>query len=107
VVDAIIEQIEQTKGGILWWFSLPHSGRHNRTVLRRKLAHIVLQASLPTPLLHAMLLASLSVEGKPDNRGSYLYHWLLHNVYGNNVNLLYQAWFIAKAQDADSKAPKR
>lgn len=94
-VDTILNTIEHTPGGLVWWFSLPKVGRFNRLAMRRKMAHTVLEALLPPQLLHAMLLAVLTPNGQPSKQSLLLYKWLLSNVYSNSVNKLYRAWFVA------------
>lgn len=91
-MQAVIDSATHTPGGYLWWHSLPGKGRHSQAVLTQKWAAVVLTRIFPQSLLTAMLHASLSPQGTPQQHSSSLYNWLIANVYNNKVELLYKAW---------------
>jgi hypothetical protein len=89
--DAIIDLVQQKEKGKSRWFSFPKKGRDNREVIRKKIADTLLHSFYDDNFISILLKGALDDKGKP--RGdSALYHWLLTNVYSDNVQKLYHDW---------------
>jgi len=92
MVDTLLDNIAHEPGGYLWLCCLPKKGRHSKRVLQRRWAKLLYTTLIPATLQHAMLVACLTSNGQPDNRGFLLYKWLLHNIYNDDVKALYTDW---------------
>jgi len=101
MADAFLDAVAHTPGGYTWLVSLPTKGRYSSHNLRKRLATLLEQAFFPADLLHAMVAASVSVDGIPDNRGRKLYTWLVKIVYDGHEERLYTDWCMYNRQRKD------
>ena len=93
--DSIIYTLQHKPGGSLFWLNLPVVGRHNKTALRKSMAHTILSSLFDEDFIALLLRSALDEKGKPLGSGE-LYTWLLGNIYAGDVKMLYGDWLAVK-----------
>jgi hypothetical protein len=100
--DIIIDLIQQKPGGFAFWSFLPRKGRNNRDAIRKKIADTLLTSFYDDKFISILLKGALDDKGKPQG-DSTLYHWLLSNVYSDNIQRLYNDWLrVSKKEDCSA-----
>jgi len=89
--DCIIDMLRHYPGGYSFWHLLPQHGVNNRDSLRKKIADTLLSTFFDSSFLTNLIQAAFTIQGRPVQQ-SQLYHWLLTQVYGNNIQRLYKDW---------------
>ena len=98
--DTMLDVIKEQPGGYSFWGLLPQKGRHNVSVVRKKIADAMLSILFTDAFLTILLQAAVTPDGIP-RRKSQLYQWLLVYVYAGNVQRLYKDWLAVKDKDCE------
>ena len=100
MADALLETIAHIPDGYTWLSTTLPRKSHQTHKLRKQWAGLLMSAFFPASFLHAMVLACVSEDGTPDNRGRLLYKWLVKNVYKSQPALLHKTWVELQEQKA-------
>ena len=92
VADQFLYTLQHLPGGYVFWYSLPHKGRQARQVLRKRLIHAMVTASMPPALQRAMLLACYDANGRPAPQAKQLYDYVCTNMYQDDPGRMVRAW---------------
>jgi hypothetical protein len=98
MVDNLLTQVGHAPGGYMWQQQLPRKGKHSLAVIKRRWVRQLQQVCISEALLQAMVLACVSSEGIPEEKGKALYNWLVKHVYYGDSAKLHRAWYTLQQQ---------
>lgn len=90
-VSRVVKDIMRLPGGYMFWHGLPSKGKQSRVALQKRWRNAALQALQSTEMQFAMLHACLSPDGTVDQRGLFLYRWMVEQYFGKPYRL-FDTW---------------
>lgn len=99
-VKGMLDRVQDSKEGCLWWYGISRQGRYTRVHLVRRWTQMVYPLVYPPALLRMLLQTALTETGAIDARGRALYTWLLTQVYNGSVEALYADWLGLRDEQA-------